>query len=332
MGQVGLSSARFLITGCTAFMILAGAGGLALAQAPAPRRLPPQPSQISAEFPPLSRDAFLEISTYALTPGQNDSPTLSVFAPQYGHKTGAAVIIAPGGAYLGQAANLEGRQVADWFAARGVTAFVLRYRVLPNHRIPEAIEDGEKAVRFVRAHAADLGVDADRIGFIGFSAGGHLATMVVDQSDEGFPSAADPLERVSSRPDFLVLAYSAHYLTRHAPGARSAYCGIVESFKLPCASADYAAFVPGTAFAAKAPPTFIYQTAEDILVPADWSIELYQELLRAGRDAELHVFARGVHGTGLGGRDAALSLWPQSLEAWLRARGFLAPRGGAETP
>lgn len=289
-----------------------------------PQALPPRPSQISAALPPQSRDAFLEVSVYALDPSDAAGPSLSVFTPEYGRATGAAVIIAPGGAYLGQAANLEGRQVADWFASRGVTAFVLRYRVLPDHGLADAADDGERAVRFVRTHAAELGVDPDRIGLMGFSAGGHLATMTVERADAGRAQADDPVERVSSRPDFLVLGYSAHYITRLGAEGRSPYCGLMTSvFGRDCVSEDHLPYQPGEAFLAAAPPVFLFHTANDELVPAGWAVELYEHLLKAGRDAELHVFARGPHGVGLGGRDPALSQWPALLEAWLRARGQL---------
>lgn len=292
--------------------------------------LPPRPSQINDSLTPASRDSLLEISTFDLDPRDPSRGAVSVFPPQFGHHSGAAVVIAPGGAYLGQAGNLEGRQVADWFASRGVTAFVLRYRVLPDHGLAEAADDGERAVRFVRAHAAALGVNPDRIGLMGFSAGGHLATMTVERSDTGDAASSDPVERVSSRPDFLVLAYSAHYIARPGPDGRSPYCGIVSDvFGRPCRSSDHSAYEPGPAFLANTPPVFLFQTADDPMVPAAWSVELYHELLGAGRAAELHVFAHGPHGVGLGGRDPALSLWPDVLEAWLRAQGLLESKAPA---
>src|SRR5271168_2388377 len=161
-------------------------------------------------------DPGLGISTLQLWPagapeiaGTNaeDLPTLTVFAPQKGQSTGSAVIVAPGGAYLGLAGNLEGRQVADWFTARGMTAFVLKYRLGAKYLYPIPLQDAQRAVRMVRSLAAADGFSPDRIGLVGFSAGGHLAAATGTLFDAGKPDAGDPVERLSDRPDFLVLGY-----------------------------------------------------------------------------------------------------------------------------
>jgi acetyl esterase/lipase len=159
------------------------------------------------------------------TPGA-DLPTLTVFRPQEG--TGSAVIVAPGGAYMNLSSNLEGRQVADWFTTQGVTAFVLKYRMGAKYLYPIPLEDAQRAVRLVRSLAATYGFLPDRIGFVGFSAGGHLAAATGTLFDAGKPDSGDPLERLSSRPDFLVLGYpwlnamqpSGHYIT---------YCSVIET-------------------------------------------------------------------------------------------------------
>lgn len=279
-------------------------------------------SQISGHLPALATDAFLETRTFALHGEDPGSATLTVFTPQFGHQTGAAVIVAPGGGYISLAGSLEGRHVADWFAARGVTAFVLRYRYGGANRLPEPIEDGERAVRFVRAHASDLGVDADRIGMIGFSAGGHLAAMTTALSDAGTPDATDPVERVSSRPDFLILGYPWLRATNVDARGTSPYCMFARIARWDCTAEDYATYTPLPALAGKAPPTFIYHTTDDGLVPVQGSVDLYSALVEAKADVEMHLFAHGAHGTGLGGNDPALTLWPQALEAWLRTRGY----------
>lgn len=290
------------------------------------------PSQVSASLPVLSHDDFLDIRTYALRTDDPDGATLTVFTPQYGHQSGAAVIIAPGGAYISLAGNLEGRQAADWFAARGVTAFVLRYRHGAGHPLPQALEDGERAVRFVRANALALGVDADRIGMMGFSAGGHVSAMTVTLSDDGDPDAASPIERVSSRPDFLVLAYPGLEVTQPGPGGGSRYCAYARLARWDCDARDYVAYTPFDDIAGKAPPTFIFHTTDDRIVPVGESLRLYTLLANARVDVEAHFPAHGVHRSGLGGADPSLSIWPQALEAWLRARGYLDRRaagGGA---
>lgn len=280
-------------------------------------QLPP-----AAVAPPIiSQDDVLQTRRYALRAG-DDETSLTLFAPQNGRRSGAAVIIAPGGGYVGLAANLEGRQVADWFAARGVTAFVLKYRFGAGHPLPQPIEDGERAVRYVRANALALGVDPDRIGLMGFSAGGHLAAMTVSLSDAGDPAAADAVERVSSRPDFLVLAYPwLEATTLNAEGG-SEYCRFARMARLECNPQDYAAYTPLPGVVAKAPATFIYHTTDDALVPVDGSVALYFASAAAGNDVEMHLFAHGSHGSGLGGADPALGLWPQALDNWLRARGY----------
>ena len=148
----------------------------------------------------------------AMRPGRRaprtlDVPTLTVFRVHSRTGRGTAIVIAPGGAYRGLAANLEGRQVADWFAARGVTAFVLKYRLGNRYLYPTPLVDARRAMRFVRAHAAEFDIAPDRIGMMGFSAGGHLTAMAATMPEAGRADAADPLDRVSSRPDFQVLGY-----------------------------------------------------------------------------------------------------------------------------
>src|SRR6516162_4859191 len=156
---------------------------------------------------------FLGIRTIRLWPGEapqakgtacEDTPTLTIFDPQPGHANGSAVVVLPGGAYAHLAGNLEGRQVADWFTARGFKAFILQYRLSSNgYLLPVPLLDARRAVQTVRARAADYQIDPNRIAIIGFSAGGHLAALASVQPQPGDPAAADPIERASSRPNFL---------------------------------------------------------------------------------------------------------------------------------
>jgi len=160
---------------------------------------------------------FLGIQTIRLWPGEapeakgkacEDIPTLTVFAPRAGQANGSAVMVLPGGAYVRLAADHEGRQVADWFTARGFRAFVLSYRLSSNgYMLPVPLIDARRAVQTVRARARDYAINPNRIAVIGFSAGGHLAALSATQFVPGNPDADDPIERVSSRPDFLVLGY-----------------------------------------------------------------------------------------------------------------------------
>src|ERR1700761_3911640 len=161
--------------------------------------------------PPL--DPALDISTLPLWPAGSpqiagtdaaDQPTLTVFAPQKGRGTGSAVIVAPGGAYIGLASNLEGRQVADWFTSRGVVAFVLKYRLGSKYLYPIPLEDAQRAVRLGRSLAPTYGFSPNRVGIIGFSAGGHLAAATGTLFDQGKPDGTDAVDKLSDRPDFLI--------------------------------------------------------------------------------------------------------------------------------
>jgi acetyl esterase/lipase len=134
-------------------------------------------------------------------------PTLTVFLPRTGTGNGAAVIVAPGGAYLGLAINHEDRQVADWFAARGITAFVLKYRLGKKYLYPVPLRDAQRAIRLVRSYQKKYNLAPDRIGMAGFSAGGHLTAMAGTSFDNGQPDAPDPVDRLGCRPDFLILGY-----------------------------------------------------------------------------------------------------------------------------
>jgi acetyl esterase/lipase len=253
-----------------------------------------------------------------------DLPTLTVFLPQKGRGTGSAVIVAPGGAYLGLAINLEGRQVADWFASRGVTAFVLKYRLGAKYLYPIPLQDAQRAVRLVRSMAKDYGFLPNRIGFIGFSAGGHLAAATGTLFDAGKPDAEDPPERLSSRPDFVVLGYpwlnamqpSGHYIS---------YCSLIKSIPPETCKVDEQKYTPSLHVTPQTPPVFIYSTTDDRVVPISASVDFYNALIAAGVPVEMHIFRHGDHGSGMGAGSAALDLWPVLLEQWLRDLGLLTP-------
>lgn len=293
---------------------------------------------------PVSSDPFLAIDTYRLWSGRaagaqgdgiDETPTISRFRLQPGLANGAAVIVAPGGAYLGHASALEGRQVADWFAARGVTAFVLRYRTGAKSRLPVPFSDGHRAIQFVRANAMKFGIDADRIGFVGFSAGGHLGATIAATAVEGDPDAADTIDRVSSRPDFLILAYPWLEGTVIEADGMSPYCRFARDFaKASCRSEEFVKYQPLLLAHGAMPPTFIFHTASDGIAPVGASVRFYQALLAHKVPAELHVFEKGEHGAGLGGSDPVLSQWTNLLDHWLRNYDFFKPkqRTGSAAP
>ena len=249
--------------------------------------------------------------------GMNDKPELTIFLP-VSNPTRTGVVLAPGGGYTHLAMAKEGYDVARWLAAHGVAVFVLRYRLGPVYHHPVELGDAKRAVRTVRARAVEFGLASDHIGMMGFSAGGHLTATAGTLFDPGDPAAADPIDRQGSRPDFLVLGYPV--ITMEDPevhhGSREYLLG-----KTPTAeqerllSADRQ--VTGVT-----PPTFLFSTTDDKVVPVMNSIMFYSALVRAGVPAELHLFAQGEHGFGLAAGNPELAVWPELLLTWMRGRGL----------
>jgi acetyl esterase/lipase len=277
-----------------------------------------------------NNNEFLGIQTIRLWPGDapqakgtacEDIPTLTIFEPHRGTANGSAVVIFPGGGYSGLAGNLEGRQFADWFAARGFRAFILSYRLSSHgYLLPVPLLDARRAVELVRARARDYFIDPNRIVVIGFSAGGHLAALSGTQFVAGNPNADDPIDRVSSRPDYLVLGYP----WVGAISSDTSHLTYCKQFNLmdQC-EALRAAYSPDLFVTKDTPPTFVYHTFADQTVPVEQSLRFYEALVKAGVQSEMHIFANGGHGSGLGNGDAALDQWPNLLENWLRAQGLL---------
>ncbi len=279
-----------------------------------------------------TNNAFLGVQTIRLWPGPapqakgntcDDIPTLTIFDPHPGTGNGSAVVIFPGGAYQHLAGNLEGRQVADWFTARGFTAFILSYRLSSHgYLLPVPLLDARRAIQTVRARALDYHIAPDRIVVIGFSAGGHLAALSGTQPIPGNPDADDPIDRVSSRPDYLVLGYPwIGAITTDT--SHLSYCKLFNV--MDQCEALRAAYSPDLFVTKETPPTFIYHTFPDQTVPVEQALRFYDALVKAGVDSELHIFDHGSHGSGLGKSDPALDQWPVLLEIWLRAKGLLAP-------
>jgi acetyl esterase/lipase len=279
---------------------------------------------------PGTNNAFLGVETIRLWPGPApeatgttcyDIPALTIFQPRFGPAERPAAIIFPGGGYSILAADLEGREVADWFTARGFRAFILSYRLTSHgYVLPVPLLDARRAIQTVRARAADYHVDPNRIVVIGFSAGGHLAALAGTQSVPGDPDANDLIARVSSRPDFLVLGYP----WIGAIGTDFSHLNYCKVFNLmDRCDALRAAYSPDLFVTKDTPPTFIYHTFNDETVPVEQSLRFYDALVKAGVPSEMHIFANGHHGTGLGRGNAALDQWPALLETWLRAQGLM---------
>jgi acetyl esterase/lipase len=227
------------------------------------------------------------------------------------------VVVCPGGGY-GTLADHEGKPVAEWLNSIGVTGFVLKYRHAPRWRHPAPLADASRAIRIVRARAAEWGIRPDRIGILGFSAGGHLASSAGTHFDAGRADATDPIERASSRPDFMVLIYPVITMGNGTHGgSRNNLLGPDPKPELLELLSSERQVKPETS------PAFIVHTADDEAVPVANSLLLSEAMARAKAPFELHVFASGPHGFGLGGKDPVLSSWPGLCAGWLKGRGVL---------
>jgi len=279
-----------------------------------------------------TNNAFLGIQTVKLWPGDapqakgkacEDTPTLTVFTPQ-GAGNGSAVIVFPGGGYNALASIHEGRQVADWFTQLGFRAFILSYRLSRNgYLLPVPLIDARRAVQTVRGRAQDYHIDPNRIVVIGFSAGGHLAALAATQPVPGNPESDDPIDRVSSRPDFLVLGYP----WIGAISSDTSHLSYCKQFNvMDRCEALRVAYSPDLFVTKDTPPTFLFHTFNDQTVPVEQGLRFYEALNKAGVQSEMHIFANGPHGVGFGGSDPALDQWPALLEIWLRNQGLFAQK------
>lgn len=248
-----------------------------------------------------------------------DTPTVSVFLPPRWHASGAGMVICPGGAYKLLMSSYEGNDIARWLNSFGVAGFVLKYRISPRYRHPAPLLDAQRAIRYVRYHAAEFGIRPDRVGIIGFSAGGHLASTVITHIQGGNPSAPDPVDHVSSRPDFAILAYPI--VTFRAPWTHQES---VRNLLGPNPDPTLVDELSNELHVDRdTPPTFLFHTGQDSDVPPENSLMLYAALRRAGVPAELHIYAEGPHGVGLANghglapRVPSLLSWPLRAEEWL---------------
>jgi acetyl esterase/lipase len=247
-----------------------------------------------------------------------DKPTLTIYRAARG-ATGTGVVVAPGGGYGALAMDHEGRQVAAYFNAMGIAAFVLKYRLGPKYHHPIELGDAQRAIRLVRARAQELGVSSDRIGMMGFSAGGHLTATAGTHFDAGRADAPDAIDRMSSRPDFLILGYPVITFeagVTHAGSVRNLLGENPDASSLELLSNE-------RHVTAQTPPTFLFHTNADTGVSAENSVRFYLALRKAKVPAEMHIFENGPHGVGLALGDPALGAWPTLLTNWLRGRGLL---------
>jgi acetyl esterase/lipase len=257
----------------------------------------------------------------ALGATESDKPRMYAFLPKK-PSTSAAVLVVPGGGYGVVAMGYEGFQIATWLNQQGMPAFVLDYRVSP-YRYPVEIDDGRRAMRLIRAHAAEYGVDPNRIGVMGFSAGGHLASSLLTHcGDDTLPEQKiDAADSVTCQPNFGVLGYPVISLTgsiAHTGSAKNLLGETPDPTLLHEYSNQYAV-------TDKTPPTFIFATTNDPVVPVENSVEFYTALVHAHVSAELHLFDYRNHGCGLCGEILPLQAWPGLLRRWMLDHSLLPP-------
>ena len=241
-----------------------------------------------------------------------------VYFPEKSKNTGAAVILCPGGAFIREAMSHEGYEVAEWLKERGITGIVLKYR-LPNghHQVP--LEDATRAIRTVRHYAKEWGIDPEKIGIAGSSAGGNLAANAGTRFTFGNENSSDPIEKVSSRPDFMLLLYPfiAHKKENMDKPQKKAFFGEDanwETAKL---------YSPQLNVTKETPPTFLVHADNDDVVPAFHSLKFYEALKQYGIPAEMHIFQDGGHGFGITKINMPAEQWPELFHQWLKQRNII---------
>jgi acetyl esterase/lipase len=253
-----------------------------------------------------------------------ENPSITPLLPEPDKRNGSAVVVCPGGGYGHHAMGHEGQAIAEWLRARGVAGIVLRYRCGGGkNQQPAPLQDVQRAIRTVRSRASEWGIDPERIGVLGSSAGGHLAscaaTMFDVNQDGGQADAADPIERLSSRPAFAVLLYPVISMEKGIAhgGSRDNLLGKNPSDEL------VAQWSTDRRVTEKTPPTLIISTSDDRTVPIKNSLLFYEALLAHNVPAEMHIWETGGHGFGLRGGDRPVDKWTEQLEPWLKVRGLI---------
>lgn len=276
-----------------------------------PKGAPEEDGKIGEEYVRMSpvldrRQVEVTVSTRMIT--NVTKPTISIYRPAKEKETGTAMLICPGGGYWNLFWELEGEEVAAWLNEHGITGIILKYRVPRRPDEPKGVparrplQDAQRAVSLVRSRAKEWGINPDRIGLIGFSAGGHLAVATATNFERRTYEPADEIDKVSCRPDFAIGAYSGYFKAQDkdelAPG-----------IKVP---------------PAKTPPVFLVHGDEDPISTPEHSIFMYLALKRAGVSAELHVYASTTHDFGIRAADRPYAAWTEACLAWLADQKLLA--------
>jgi acetyl esterase/lipase len=244
-------------------------------------------------------------------------PTLTEYRAPEATRTGATIVVCPGGGYE-HLADHEGEPVAQWLNTLGIDAFVLKYRLGPDNRHPAMLQDAARAIRTVRSTAETAHRDPARVGVLGFSAGGHLSSTISTQFDAGDPNAADPIDRVSSRPDLSVLIYPVITMdmTYGHTGSRHNLIGADASQELIDALSNDKRVTEDT------PPAYLVHSVDDDAVPVEHALMYAAALRKHSIPFEMHIYEHGGHGYGLAHHDAALNEWQTACAHWLRRHGF----------
>jgi acetyl esterase/lipase len=254
---------------------------------------------------------------------EGDIPKLFTY-PTAGAGPHPSVIVMPGGGYTHEVMEQEGAMEARWLAAHGVSAFVLEYRLSPAYIFPSPMLDASRAIRYVRSHAAALGVKPDAIGIWGFSAGGHLSGYMATTHKTGDSAAADPIDRVSDRPDFAIISYGVLALDVYARAGTTPLKTLIGDHPT---QAQIDAVDPSKHVSADTSPCFIYSTTGDKTVDSRNAAEFYEALKAAGVPAELHIFELGAHGTHMGTDQPPamheLTLTPTLIANWMQLHGWM---------
>jgi acetyl esterase/lipase len=281
-----------------------------------PDKAPEESAYIGAErtrmSPKLDRKQ-VEVTEQTRLITDVTKPTLTIYRPVKEKDTGTAILICPGGGYWDLYWQLEGEEVAGWLNSIGVTGIILKYRVPRHPDEPKGeparrpLQDAQRAVSLVRSKAKEWGVNPQRIGIVGFSAGGHLAIATATSFEKRTYALIDDIDNISCRPDFAILVYPGYLKAK-----------------------DKDELAPGLRIPAGTPPVFLAHGGADIISPPEHSVLMYLALRRAGIPAELHVYATAAHDFGVRPSEHPCSTWTESCAAWLRHQGFLKPPAGPE--
>ncbi len=251
-----------------------------------------------------------------------DKPNIAFYPAPKDTNCGAAVLICPGGGYVNLAYKKEGTKFAQWFNQRGINAFVLKYRLstwdVAGYTYPAQFNDACRAMRIIRYRAGEWNIDPAEIGIMGFSAGGHLASTVATHFDSGNPAAKNPVEKISCRPNFMMLIYPvisfttpySHRFSRKVLLGENPDMELIEKLSNE------------NQISTMTPPTFLIHGNSDSGVPPENSILFYQGLRKAEVPAEIHIFEKGEHGFGLAENQETLAIWPELMHNWLKNRGI----------